>query len=397
MSSTSDFVKFEQYDDAEIMRFTHLRNSAAWKGQQTAEEYADREKVLGSSEVAQKHLSKEIQEKYPAGHEWLGLKYFVLKDTRLPLVGKTSQIVSSCETLNRLGYCTTPTSGGKIVPCLNVCIGGVFTPEEFRGRGYAKQMINALNEFYDKVRDTPGAPTFIKNIVITLYSEVGDYYSQMGYKTMHVPLHNITHLDELSEEYCGDTQAATGSAITWENYQHLIELEDTQFQKKLLESHKANPDAFVFMVKPDMDIFKWFQHRDVFIQHKTGNGTEPRDFGFVSDSDQSHVMWHHNWNDNKLVITKVYIPDSTPDKEAVLRVLISRSIAEAKSAKLATLQWWDSEIPLTQFPELQKVLHRVCDDKELYAQNGSISAARPPAGFDNETIVWEENSKFCWF
>ena len=397
MGLSSEFLKFEKYDDPEIMRFTHIQNSDAWKGLQTTDEYADREQYLGQSEVAQNHLNAEIQKKFPEGHEWFGLKYFTLRDTRIPFLGKTSQIVSSCETLNRLGYCTTPTSGGKIEPCLNVCIGGVFTPQRFRGHGYAKIMINSLNKFYDDLRNTPGAPTFIKNIVITLYSEVGEYYSQMGYKTMHVPLHNISHMDELFDEYCSGVEGSSGSAITWENYQHLIDLQDDQFQKKLQTSQKSNPDSFVFMIKPDMDIFKWFQYRDIFIQKKTNNGTTPCNFGFESDKDQSHVIWHHNWNDSKLVITKVYIPDTTEDKEAALRVLLLWSISEAKSANLSTLQWWDSEIPLSDYPELEKILHKVCDAKELYAQNGSVSAVRPPEGFDDETIVWEENSKYCWF
>ncbi|CAB4251878.1 similar to Saccharomyces cerevisiae YGR111W Putative protein of unknown function [Maudiozyma barnettii] len=397
MTNNSTYLTFEKYDDPEIKRFTHMNNGEAWQGLLPRDQYADREQYLSESGIAQKNQDPATQKLYPEGCEWFGIKFFALKDRRLPATGKTSQIVSSCETLNRLAYCTTSGSDGKIELCLNVCIGGVFTEKKFRGQGYAKAMIESLNKYYDELRATPGAPDFIKNLVITLYSEVGDYYTQLGYHTLHVPLHNITHIDELYQEYCGGVDSAPGRFLGFDDYEDLIHLQDNEFKKDLLTTNGANKDSFIFMVKPDIEIFKWFQYRDIFIQERTNNGTTQPPFGFELEN-HSHIIWHHNWNDNKLVITKIYISeDQKMNSEVVLRQLFAKAINEARKTNLDVLQFWDFEISLNEFPQLRDVLKEVCDDDELYAQNGSISAVRPPPGYNKDTIIWEKNTKFCWF
>lgn len=43
-------------------------------------------------------------------------------------------------------------------------------------------MIIKLNEFYDKIRDDANTVLELKNLVINLYSEVGEYYSALGYE-----------------------------------------------------------------------------------------------------------------------------------------------------------------------------------------------------------------------
>ena len=97
----NDALKLEIYTDEDIVRCTtHRVNAEAWRGLLSPEEYIERERVLASTPLSRKHRDLTIREKFPAGYEWVGLKYFVLKDTRLPNTSKTSQIVSSCETLN---------------------------------------------------------------------------------------------------------------------------------------------------------------------------------------------------------------------------------------------------------------------------------------------------------
>lgn len=396
MNIKNQNLAFEVNDDPDVISFTHMNNSEAWKGILTREEYVDREGLLGGTEIAQRYKDPATQKEFPIGYEWLGIKYFVLKDTRLPNTDKTSQIVSSCETLNRLAYCTSPDSYGKIELCLNVCIGGVFTEAKYRGKGYAKVMIESLNKFYDNIRGEPDAPAIIKNLVITLYSEVGDYYSQMGYHTFHVPLHNISKIDEFYQEYCHGSDKVVGKFLEFDDYEHLIDLQDEEFRKDLMKSQHVNKNSFIFMVKPDLDIFKWFQYRDIFIQEKTNNGTEQPPFGFELE-DQNHIIWHHNWNDNTLIITKIYIAENTINKETILEKLFTKAINEVKRTDLNKLQFWDFEVPPTEYPVLQSALNKICNEQELYAQNSSVSAVRPPPGYNKDTIIWEKNSKYCWF
>lgn len=396
MEETDNF-EFTNYDDDEIIQFTHLNNSAAWKGLLTSEDYVEREKILRSTDIASKSQTPELQEKYPEGHKWLGLKYFILKNKSLPDNTKTSQIVSSCETLNRLGYCIHPGSNGKIEPALIICIGGVFTEQKFRGKGYAAKMINALNKFYDDLRTNYGDKSpLIKNMVITLYSEVDNYYEVFGYHSLHVPLHHITKFDEFLNRYCDNSIIDNGRYLEFNGYEDLVALHDAQFEQSLDKLAKENPKKFVFTVKPDLDIFKWFQERDVFIMKKTGNGEDELPFGFALP-DQSHVIWHHNWNDGVLIITKIYISKKDKPKEETLKQLIGHAILEAQKAKLSKVQFWDEEIPIEDYPQLNSLINELEDTRLIYKTNGSVSAVRPPAGYTAENIIWDNNTKFCWF
>lgn len=389
-------LKFVTYDDPEIIHFTHMNNADAWKGLLTSEQYTQREKVLGSTDISQKDRSPDIQELYPIDHKQLGIKYFVLKDESLPETDKFSQIVSSCETLNRLGYCIKPDSNGTIEPALVVCIGGVFTETKFRGKGYAARMIEKLNNYYDDlIKENPDS-ILIKNLVINLYSEVDDYYQRFGYHSFHVPLHYITQFDQFMLEYCPD-KLSKGKFLNYDDYQHLVDSHDINFKKKLIKLHEENPEKFIFTVKPDLDIFKWFQDRDIFIG-KILDKIKDQDestlkFGFELN-DGSHIIWHHNWNSNLLVIVKVAMKQS--DRET-LSQLIGQSILEAKRYNLDKIQFWDEEIPLNKYPQLMKTLESLEKKDKLYVTNGSVSAVRPPTGFNKDTIIWDNNTKFCWF
>lgn len=395
--SNTDNLAFVNYDDDEIRQFTHMNNAEAWKGLLTREDYTEREKRLGSTDIATKDQTPEIQDMYPEGSKWLGIKYFVLKDLDIPNTGKCSQVVSSCETLNRIGYCIHPGTKGKIEPALIICIGGVFTEEKYRGRGYAGKMITSLNKFYDDLRENHGDKSpLIKNLVINLYSEVDNYYEKFGYHSLHVPLHHITKFDEFLTNYCDNNVVKEGRYLEFNGYEDLVALHDAQFEKSLYKLAKENPNKFIFTVKPDLDIFKWFQERDVFIMKKTGNGEEELPFGFALP-DQSHVIWHHNWNDKVLVVTKIYISDNGKPKEDTLKQLIGNAILEAQRTNLTKVQFWDEEIPIQDYPELNKLLNEVEDKSQIYKTNGSVSAVRPPTGYTSDNVIWDNNTKFCWF
>lgn len=415
MTVNKNNLIFLNYEDDEIKAFTHMNNSTVWKGLLSSEEYVEREKVLGSTSIANKHQNPEIQKLYPDSYRWLGIKYFIVKDKNLPDTDKYSQIVSSCETLNRIGYCIRPGSkNNKIEPALIVCIGGVFTAKKYRGKGYASYMINSLNKYYDNIRNQYGGRSkLIKNMVINLYSEVDDYYEMFGYHSMHVPLHHITNFEPILTHYCKDKNETHGAScqnintvqdgrrLGFDDYEDLIVLQDIQFKEKLHKLAEREPNKFIFTVKPDIDIFKWFEERDLHIKrtlHKTNENKKIEiPFGF-SMADNSHVIWHHNWNENILIIVKIYIiEEDTTLKEDILRQLIRQCILEAKRRNLSKVQFWDEEIPLTMYPELNHVLNKFEDESQLYQVNGSLSAVRPPVGLTPNDIIWDNNTKFCWF
>ena len=408
----NDALKLEMYTDEDIVDYTHRVNAEAWRGLLSPEEYIERERVLASTPLSKKHRDLTVREKFPAGYEWVGLKYFVLKDTRLPNTSKTSQIVSSCETLNSLGYCIYPEGdpredkegkeqGSRIQYCLNVCIGGVFTAKRYRGRGYAGAMIDLLNKFYEHIRDTAESSSLLKNLVMTLYSEVKDYYERVGYISLHVPLHYIREpqFDNFVQQYC-DKGAESGEPLGFDNYKDLVKLQDEQVKRDLLDCHRREPQAYVFTVRPDFDKYQWFQHRDVFIMEKLGRSTTGHpSFGYTLQ-DKSHIIWHHHWSENTLIILKVYIPKEIKDqatREKKLGSLLFQAIKEAQRAKLEAIEFWDEEIRPDKLPRLNSVLRSVCDETDLYATNGSLSAVKPPRGIAADSIIWVNNAKASWF
>lgn len=417
MTNYKNNLIFLNYEDNEIKHFTHMRNSATWRGLLSNEEYVEREKLLGSTSIANKDQDAELQRLYPECSKWLGVKYFAVKDQNLPNIDKYSQVVSSCETLNRIGYCIRPGSNNnEIEPALIVCIGSVFTDVRHRGKGYASYMINSLNKYYDDVRDQYGSQSkLIQNMVINLYSEIDDYYEKFGYHSMHIPLHNITNFELILQQYCkykpGTHINSTdgkdintvqgGKFLGFDGYEHLIILQDTQFKQNLYRLAEREPNKFIFTVKPDLDIFIWFHVRDIFVRRKLSPEHETNDieipFGF-SLTDNSHVIWHHHWSKNTLILLKLYIANNdNTSKEDVLRQLLKQSILEAHRRNLSKVQFWDEEIPLKMYPELNQILHNSEDKSQLYQVNGSVSAVRPPIGLTLEDIIWDNNTKFCWF
>lgn len=396
--ATERKLSFEETTDPEVIEYTHTVNAATWKYELTVPDYCERERILGSSGIATKGASKEMKKRFPVGHELFGLKYFVLKDNELDASSKTSQIVVSCEALCRLGYAIHPNSDGQVVPILTVCVGAVFTAPEHRGNGLARVMIHSLNEYYDKLGADPNAPDFVKNTIINLYSEVGEYYAKNGYHSLHVPLHVVTDPGMLLDQYCSKVLKESGRTLGFDDYGDLVDLQKKQFESRLKRLHEEQPQNFIFTVAADFDIYQWFMLRDQFLRDKTQKHREELKFG-VALKDNSHIIWHHLWSGKTLVILKVFMDDdqSSEDCENTLRQLISHAIVEMKECGLTSLEFWDEEIPIKKFPDLYSVLSDMKHSSKLFEKNDSLSAMKPPRGYEMDRVTWDNNTKFCWF
>ncbi|SCV01066.1 LANO_0F09978g1_1 [Lachancea nothofagi CBS 11611] len=392
-------LSFEQVYDPEVIRFTHLQNGLTWRPEfMTLDEYAERERIIGSSEISTKDKCQKMAERFPGASRYLGMKYFVLKDLSLPVTSKTSQIVSSCETLNRVGWSVTPESKGVIEPVLSVCIGGVFTIPEFRGQGYGAEMITKVNQLFDELSDTPGAPDLLKNIVIFLYSEVGEYYAKFGYGSRPAPLHTIEELDTVLKHYCrGQEERDSNRVVGLEGCDRLIALQKENFANSLKEIHLANPNAFVFTLEPSNAIFEWFHRRSLY-QKKFLDPAGSANFGYALENG-NHIIWHLNYwpHQRSLYVLKLHISDDTTDKEGDMQKLIAQAICEAKDNDVKYLQFWDTELGHQEWSKpLLTFLKKVEKPSNLYQENPSRSAIRI-ANVKNEDIIWDNNSKFCWF
>lgn len=388
---TAQNLRFERITNPKEITITHVQNGANWKGPLNIESYVERERTTARSNLARKNELNEICKEFPQLAPMLGIRYFAVKDR--------DTIVSSCETLNRLGYFISPGESNNIEYNLAVCVGGVFTPEEYRGKGYASYMMKKLTEYYDNIRDAPNAPRGVNQLTFTLYSEVGEYYKKFGFESKHVPVHTITQIDAFLKKYCEQAVFKNDGKIVEDNdYDSLVSLEDQEFRKKLLKLHKANPNAFVFTLKPDADNYKWFNLRGSFILKNIDRPQVPLTFGYAL-GDGSHILWHHNWGSESLLTLKVHLnPEgSFQEKNDILKELFANAVKEIKSTKLKHLEFWDDEVPLEKFTELSQIVHDLEDHSTLYAENESLSAVRPSPTYMTKEIIWDNNTKFSWF
>ncbi|SCU97659.1 LADA_0H07492g1_1 [Lachancea dasiensis] len=402
MISNNDNLVFEQVTDPEIIRFTHLANASSWQPEfMSREDYAIRERILGSTDISTKHKDVEMQKRFAEASEHLGIKYYVLRDLNLPASSKTSQIVSSCETLNRVGWSITPHSQGEAVPVLTACIGGVFTIPEHRGKKYAAEMITRLNQFFDGLSSTAGNSGFLKNIVIFLYSEVGEYYSKFGYVSRPVPLHSVKNLDAVLDSYCGGLQVGPNDRdIGFDGCRELEEFEKRSSLKSLKEQHARNPDSFKFALEPSNDNFKLFHERSLYQKKFLDPGSTAR-FGYAL-ANGSHIVWHLNYwpHERSLYILKLQINEDTEnaeDQEKDLKKLLAQAVHEAKEHNVKSLQFWDTELGQQEWAKpFLGFLQQAEEPSNLYQENPSRSAIRI-ANVAPEKILWVNNAKFCWF
>lgn len=388
-------LAFEVNEDPEIVRFTHLENGLSWKTEfLSLEEYADREDGLGRSKLGQMDKNEEALKEYEHSKH-LGIKYFVLKDLELPATSKTSQIVASCETMNRVGYVMKPGSS-DVIEVLVPCIGAVFCLKHHRGKGYARYMINMLNEHYDAIAMSSEDP-FLRYMFIHLYSEVGEYYSKSGYVSYHVPVNEIFNLEGLKTKYCGNYDGVDFGAIRdlgYDNYKDLVEVEKAQFLKQIQCAHDADGgERYKVSVAPSLENYMWFEDRDIFVSRKF-TSSPPTRFG-AALADGSHMIWHHHWTAGSLILVKVQILGD--DKDAKLSKLIGEAIEECGRSKLTHIEFWEDELPAFQFTKLHEITAIVETGHHLKKINSSLSAIRLSKHYEDETGLWLNNTKFCWF
>lgn len=371
MTKNNNLV-LELISDPEIIRFTHLNNSEAWRSKLSKEQYADRERTIG----LQSNLGKRKQD------EPLGVYHYVLRDLSIPVVNKFDDIVASVETLNRKAW-RIDGKDGELKTVYSACIGGVFTLEKHRKKGYAAVMINQLNEKLDKQLGEDGF-TF-------LYSEVGEYYQKFGYESFEVPVHSFP------------TENISGSKISksdyhylkYDDYAKLVEAEEKTIKDAFIEESHTNDKSLVTLI-PDIDIYSWFHDRDIFISKILRPEVKIEHFGAVLNNSNDHIIWLHDWNSEKLVIVKIY--NENQDEIKSFEKLISIAIEEAQLYNFKGISIWDSSLGESKehHDKALKLIENF-EGAKTFQPNSSMSAIRLHDKTPKNEISWENNDKWCWF
>lgn len=363
-------LKLELVTDQEIIDYTTSQSSDTWKGRLSVEEYVQKQYHTTNSALASQDPKK-----------FTGLFVFVFKNLDLPDTDKFSQIVSSCETMNRMAYIV---KDGEIKELVAPCIGSVYCIPDHRKRGYTAKMIDALNRYWEE--------RLPNESFMFLYSEIGEYYSRVGYKSFEVPVHKIKFKDNFQPTESKEPN----QFLRYEQYGDLISKFGENLREDLLKQSQ-NETKVIYSASPYLSQFTWFHIRDIYDASKIRKDVENpmgNNFGAMLDED-NYVIWNHEWNGHGLAFVKLQVTSLEN-----LKTLFQISAKECKEFQLEELYFWNTTIPEPFRAKFREYLQNLGESStEFDLENGSVSAIRPldEKIRDDVDYIWEQNEKWCWF
>lgn len=373
MTNYNDQLQLIHVTDRDLIDFTRFHNSGTWKGFLSVEDFILREYVLNKSP----HCDN--------------IMIFLL------LHGNDK--VCSCELLIRDGI---KFERNKEITVSTGCISAVYTYQEFRSKGYAKIMIDRVIEQCKILLDG----------FVFLYSEIGEYYTRLGFKSFHVPM--------LTREVSGDAVhfkgdndiVIDGNCLQFVRFHQFKELIDLykKYNYHEIRQKVAKDGKTRISIDVHERIFDWFHLRAKFLTYKATKLKVPIDF---TDHDDTVAKFNHLDPKNfglKISVNgnvKAYIIwtyDFKADATQYLTVLNLFAVPGYESYKLKLLRYTEDYMKLLGISTL-KIWSSDIDNKEFNGKvstNPSLGAIRMITEEDDKRlesgeIIWENNNKIPWF
>lgn len=356
-------------------------NSIAWKGPLDVETYIAREDHLYSQ-----RLTRD------------GLTCWILVDGTEPEGDRT--ILSSCETYQKKALLA---HNGQVEDVSTHGVGSVYCRPEFRGKGYAKRMLEELSRKLDtwKMEKQPRG----RALFTILFSDIGKkFYAQFGwrpYSSSHMVLPARAKEEELSN-------GAVGKSVTRDLYAEDVDknmCNDTiiaNLREEMRVASKKSQNAQVAIL-PDFDHFVWHWAREEFFSQQVFSHRAPPTIkGAGNDDARVYCAWNRNFGekaeDSVLYILRwVYDQPTSPEQEQKLvhamADILRRAQHEAKEWGLSTVEFWNPE------PLLQKAVKVLDPDAQvIHREKSSISSLRWTGDEHGlgQDVEWVLNEKYTW-
>ncbi|KAL5355742.1 hypothetical protein BJX96DRAFT_78332 [Aspergillus floccosus] len=353
-------------------------NSAVWQGSLDLDSYLAREDHL-----AQQPLTS-------GGN----LACWVLVDRRQPEDERT--ILSSCETYRKKAWCA---QDGHVSDATAYGVGSVFCRPEFRGKGYAKRMLQELSLKMDAWKMEKAAS---RTLFSVLFSDIGKrFYAQFGWHPF--PSSHFA-LPPVSKDEYDRSGFPPAKALTAEDVQRCM-CSDKVLQKErdlLKVASKKSPGPKV-AIPPDFDHYSWHWAREEFYAKKLHPGRAPPvTKGAGEDAAGVYCTWNRKFGEtpqeNTLFILRwVYnepaSAEETQKTVQAMAALLRRAQLEAYEWNMTTVEFWNPTPLLEQAVALlepsAKVVHR---------EGESIACLRwmgPDPG-PSGNVEWLLNEKYAW-
>ncbi|KAL4807684.1 hypothetical protein BDV18DRAFT_106921 [Aspergillus unguis] len=353
-------------------------NSTEWKGPLSLDAYLVREDTL-----SQQNLTKNR------------LICWILVGRREPKNART--ILSSCETYRKNAVVAL---NGTVKEESAQGVGSVFCRPEFRGKGYAKRMLEELSKKMDKWNAGSGQAE--RPLFSILFSDIGKkFYAQFGWRP-HLSSHfalppisegsysasNTKSLPEVTVLRSADVNRQMCSTTVLEQ------------ERKLLRAASLQSAGHKIAIVPDFDHFVWHWAREEFFaQQLHPNKESPTAKGAGNYDAKVYCAWNRNFgsnpSENTLYILRwVYdepaSPEDTEKTINAMAAILRRAQLEAHKWNMANVISWNPS------PLLEKAIALLDPTaKVVHREKDSIAALRW-TGNPNETVEWFLNEKYAW-
>ncbi|VEU23332.1 DEKNAAC104583 [Brettanomyces naardenensis] len=376
-------ITLEHTSDWHVIRYCQSRNHENWGKPLTLDEYYKRE------EISYKHELCNLDRDY--SKEKKGDYYWVLKDTDIDTSSKTGadpklkNIVSACEILVRDSwYLDTENPDSEPSDCLSAVIGSVYTFSEHRSKGYASRMLQLLVE---KMQDILGNPHDFS----FLYSEVGEFYSNFGFKSYHVPV-CIIPMKSIKELPAIDYVPLTT------HFESQVELYGKKMKQLMLKEAKSGEKSVVVCLKPQQQILEWFLNRSRHTGRSLEGLTEEAANKLVYGAELStgdFIIWLLDFTEKTAVVLMIYATTSQNVKELI------KACKQLIPDGFEKIIIWQDELTDYSKTGASDLSILTFIEEELQGESGvknsSLSALRMLHLDEDVAVKWVGNGKWSWF
>ncbi|PWY89011.1 hypothetical protein BO70DRAFT_359316 [Aspergillus heteromorphus CBS 117.55] len=357
-------------------------NSKAWSGPLDLQTYIERENHLH-----QQRLTKGC------------FTCWILVDRREPEEYRT--ILGSCETYKKKAMLA---HGGQVEDVSTHGVGSVYCRPEFRGKGYAKRMLEELSKKIDAWKME--TETRKCSLFTILFSDIGkEFYAQFGWKpytSSHFALPPIR-----DEAYASATTKANlpkTRTLSANDVQDSM-CSETVLQKErdLLATASEKSPGPKIAIAPNFEHFEWHWAREEFYAERIFSDRElPVAKGAGEDNTGVYCAWNRNFGEtpeeNTLYILRwVYDEPTSPEQsEAIVKAMaavLRRAQLEAHRWNMAKVEFWNPtpllEKAVALLDPMAEVVHREKDSIACLRWIGAEHGL-------GEEVEWYLNEKYAW-
>ncbi|OJJ66873.1 hypothetical protein ASPBRDRAFT_136811 [Aspergillus brasiliensis CBS 101740] len=357
-------------------------NSKAWQGRLDLESY-----IMRENHLYQQRLTKD------------GLTCWILVDRKEPEEHRT--ILSSCETYKKKAILA---HDGTVEDVSTHGIGSVYCRPDFRGKGYAKRMMQELTK---KIETWKMEAETRKCCLFTiLFSDIGkDFYAQFGWQPF-TSCHFA--LSPISEEIYASANAQANFPKTRilapeDVHDTICSEEVLQKERELLRAASQKSSVPRIAIAPNFEHFEWHWAREEFYAERMHPDRElPRAKGAGEDSAGVYCAWNRNFGEtpeeNTLYILRwVYDEPTSPEQgEKIIKAMaavLRRAQLEAHRWNMATVEFWNPT------PLLKKAVASLDPQAKIVHREKSSIACLRWTGAEHglgANVEWHLNEKYAW-